>query len=206
MAHRINNHLTFIHIPKNAGTSISNWIKKYHSYKFDGIEHQHIDLVRSDWQDNMFCVVRNPWQRAVSWYFFVCQMLKKKNNGVNINFIQPQLEKLDYGFESFVLNYHNIVFKKTRHWRGPTVFTLKSIAHTNFIGYNFPGIILKYENLRQDFEQIQEITKCKSPLPFDNITDYANKHKWKKYYNNTTVEAVYNIFKKDIELFNYKFD
>lgn len=206
MAHRINNQLTFIHIPKNAGTSIFHWIEKYHKWKFDGVHHQHVDSVRPAWRDQMFCVVRNPWHRAVSWYFFVKQMLRKKNRGTMRNYIQPQLDKLDEGFESFITTYHSTVFKKSVYWSSSVVFTLKSIAHTNYIGENFSGIVLRYENLKEDFEQIQEITKCKSPLPVDNVTVYPDKEKWKKHYNDKTIESVYNLFKKDIEIFKYKFD
>lgn len=206
MAYRINNNLTFIHLPKNAGTSISQWIEQNTNYEYDGQRHQHISALPSDWQDNIFCVVRNPYQRAVSWYYFVQQMLDKKLiRTENLSFIQPQLEILQEGFEKFVSVYFNYVFSKSKFRNASHVMTLKSIAQTNFVGDDYQGIVIKYENIHQDWKIVQDIVGCHIPLPVTNTTNYGNTVNWKKIYTSESKRAVTRLFEKDIELFGYTF-
>lgn len=206
MAYRINNNLTFIHLPKNAGTSISQWIEQNTNYEYDGQRHQHISGLPLDWQDNTFCVVRNPYQRAVSWYYFVQQMLDKKLiRTENLSFIQPQLEILQEGFEKFVSVYFNYVFSKSKFRNASHVMTLKSIAQTNFVGDDYQGIVIKYENIHQDWKIVQDIVGCHIPLPVTNITNYGNTSNWKKLYTSESKRAVSRLYQKDIELFGYTF-
>jgi len=206
MAYRINDKLTFIHLPKNAGTSISQWIEQNTNYQYDGQRHQHISALPSEWQDNMFCVVRNPYQRAVSWYFFVQQMLDKKiKRKTNSSFIEPQLEILSEGFEQFVSVYFDYVFSKSKFRQASHVMTLKSIAQSNFVGDNFKGIAIRYENIHKDWKIIQEIVGCHVPLPVTNITNYVNTFRWKKLYNENSYRAVSKLFEKDIKQFGYSF-
>jgi len=204
MAYRINDKITFLHIPKTGGTSITEWIKKYTNYQFDGDTHKHIDLVRADWLDKTFCVVRNPWQRAVSNYFFQKRVLEKKIKFSNRHdFIKKHLEMIHQGFESYVLKYNDHYFNKSRFVRQPS--TLKSNSQVSYIGKEYKGIVLRFENLKQDFENIQDIVGCRSPLPHLNSTDY-DKQKWKKMYSEAAKEKIAEIWKDDIELFGYTFD
>ena len=206
MAYRINNNLTFIHLPKNAGTSISQWIEQNTNYQYDGQRHQHISALPSDWQDNIFCVARNPYQRAVSWYYFVQQMLDRKlRRKENASFILPQLEILQEGFEKFVTVYFNYVFSKNKFRNSFHVMTLKSIAQTNFVGDDYKGIVIKYENIHQDWKIVQDIVGCHMPLPVINTTNYNSISNWKKIYTSESKRAVSRLFEKDIELFGYTF-
>ena len=206
MAYRINDKLTFIHLPKNAGTSISQWIEQNTNYQYDGQRHQHISALPLEWQDNMFCVVRNPYQRAVCWYYFVQQMLvKKMAKKENINFIQPQLEILSEGFERFVTVYFNYVFSKSRFRTASHIMTLKSISQTNFVGNDYQGIVLRFEKLQTDWNIIQDIVGCHLPLPVKNVTNYGINKNWKKLYTSESRRAVQRIFQDDIEKFGYAF-
>jgi hypothetical protein len=205
MAYRINDKLTFIHLPKNAGSSISKWIEDNTNYQYDGQRHQHISALPSEWQDNTFCVVRNPYERAVSWYYFVQQMLNKKVKN-HPKIIIPQLEILKEGFEKFVTVYFDFVFSKTQLRLASHVMTLKSISQTNFIGNDYKGIVLRYENIHKDWKIIQDMIGCHVPLPVTNVTTYGVTGEWKRLYTKYSRDAISKIFKKDIEQFGYTFD
>lgn len=206
MAYRINNKLTFVHIPKNAGTSISRWIEKYTRYEYDDVRHQHVSLLPSEWQNNIFVVVRNPWARAVSWYLFVQQMLNKKNIGPNKQFIHPQLTKLGEGFENFVTLYSDRVFTKSKFALGPHIMTLKSIAQVNYLDDKFDGTVLRYENLDQDWKKIQDLIGCHIHLPITNKTVFSSTKNWQSFYTERTKAVVAKLFEKDIERFRYSFN
>ena len=84
--------LTFVHIPKNAGTAIIKWFSEYKSFfKADPIfwgHHESLPMLRRTLPTNKtFAVVRNPWDRLVSFYTFArdgqtawCVNFRKANN------------------------------------------------------------------------------------------------------------------------------
>ena len=64
-------YITFIHNPKTAGTSISQWLDE--NFKtVEGKKHGHIVEVNTYFPNTTytFGVVRNPWERLASWYLF----------------------------------------------------------------------------------------------------------------------------------------
>jgi len=86
MAILVDNKLLFIHIQKNAGTSISFWLHKYADGRKVGGKHIHLNrLLREqrwnfsrDMYNFSFAVVRNPFSKTVSAYKYLKKKLIKE--------------------------------------------------------------------------------------------------------------------------------
>ena len=195
--------LFFIHIPKNAGTSIENvgsknnylWGKEY-NFNMDEDEIQNLVQNKSIWHlppkylpENKnpykrytnFAIVRNPYDRMVSEY-------KYYKNIENIK---------DYNINIFIKDiYHK--YKENKFYYG-----CHFIPQSEFI-YGYPKCdeILRFENLDSDFYNL--LNKYKYPqmkVPQKN-----------KSYGNTTIdslnkdsiEIINKIYKDDFKNFGYK--
>jgi hypothetical protein len=174
--------MTFIHIPKTAGASITVWYSKNilktktGYYKSSLSDHNFLSEIENP-APITIAIVRNPWDRMVSMYMFIKKM---KMNITTAN------------FDEFVLHdCKSILFDKY-------------ILSTPQIRWIEPGVthLLRFENLEQDFKIIQDIFQCYEPLPVCNKT---NHYHYRTYYNDETRQAVAEMFKEDIEAFGYEF-
>jgi hypothetical protein len=77
--------LAFIHIPKNGGTSILQWIEENFEYKKIGSKHVDIKGFTACKYGNVprpryyFSVVRNPYSRILSWFYYQEKMIKYRH-------------------------------------------------------------------------------------------------------------------------------
>ena len=189
-----NEHKTiFIHVPKTGGHSICKVCFKKKPQK-------HIPWFRyyekSQSKYNKFfkfAVVRNPWDRLVSAFFYQKQGGVSKKSKI---WAEEYLKKYNT-FEEFVLQgfeNENIIrhshFKLQSYW----------ICDENqkiMIDY-----LARLETLDEDFLFISNKLGCKSKLPKLNTS--KRKH-YRNYYNQTTQKIVSKIYESDIKLFGYKF-
>ena len=153
------NNLIFVHIPKNAGTSIQ---EKFKMEQAGG--HQTSQQMRNEnpklWGDyNSFCVVRNPWDRMVSNYYYC---LAEKSFWFDANNSTEKWELAD-GTE---------IDGKPQH---PLYHHVRSAG---------------------SFEAWMEV------LPTLN---QSKKVDYREIHTPRTKEITYNVYKKEIELLNYKF-
>jgi len=174
--------MTFIHIPKTAGSAVTVWyikniLKKNPMYYEFPIVDDHIFISEIENPAPItISIVRNPWDRVVSMYSFLQQINNMK------------FKK----FSEFVLNDMKVL-----------TFS-KYLLSTPQIRWIEPGVthLLRFENLEQDFRIIQDIFQCYEPLPVWNKT---NHYHYRMYYNDETRQAVAEMFKEDIEAFGYEF-
>ena len=193
-------HILFLHIEKNAGTSITNWLDNFastHNDKTYLIHHRHVEWKKLPSPYNSywtFCVVRNPWSRLVSRYNYdVSTYLQKYLAGEGEYFLKVY-EKLRKGFAYWIKN---------------DVYTLPSVEHRMkwqnqfeiFEGCNDINI-LKYENIQEDFKLLQNKLKWFEPLPHANATIECD---YKSYYTDELIDIVAKKYSKDIEMFGYTF-
>ena len=193
-------HILFLHIEKNAGTSITNWLDDYAHHNKDKtylVQSRHVEWRKIPSPYNSywtFCVVRNPWSRLVSRYNYDLITYHKKYMSGEGDYFLKVYKKLQLGFE---------------HWIKNDVYTLPMVEHRMkwqnqcdiFQGCN-DITILKYECIQEDFKQIQNKLQWHKPLPHANKTIECD---YKDFYTPELVGIVAQKYKKDIEKFNYNF-
>jgi len=204
MAHRIEDRITFIHVPKNAGTSIVNFFKR--SYKTQSLPTKHTtwSQLPTEWQHNTFCVVRNPYDRIVSLYKFQIKVLERKQR-LYPNFINPQLEELSKGFKNYVMNCQETIFKKRLNYKN-TDAKWTNWQQLKYLSGNFEKInILRYENLEKDFTQLLIENRIKQNRPLQKLNVSRSNNDYKQFYDTETRKEVEKFYQEDIDILKYKF-
>lgn len=168
-------------------------------------------VVRSSGMDKMrltkeelkyfkFTYVRNPYERLVSCYESKYHTDKKYNTHGKLlqydYYLLGYLRK-DRGFDNFVRRVVRIPYRfMDSHFQRQydLIYDTKGRKQVNHIG--------QYENLAEDFKQIQEKYGLKE-LPRYNSSG-GEKRDWRSYYTLETAELVYEKYKKDFECFGYE--
>ena len=168
----------FVHIPKNAGTSIEKYFGNG-SVRIQPNKHADIHEIKTKFKNSYnnykkFTIIRNPYDKMVSWYFYL-----KRNLGENYN----------------VIEFNEWIKDPSKFWHAddPIDF-LKPQCEC----VDNTVILLKFENLNKELKQFfgKEIN-----LP---ITNKSNHNNYLEYYNQESLDIIYNRYKKDFEKFNYK--
>jgi len=211
----------FIHIPKNAGMTIRDSellqtritaLKKDEYFPLlygnkvreamhklgdhTGLEHARYKDVLSSFKDKFqaFAVVRNPWDRVVSRYFFARKTI----------FVErkiPESYADTSSFEAFLEERHkwgNLDYMWHRAVRGWFPAYDYVVDDTNKVCCD----ILRFENLNADlckYFNIPSMTRAR------NVTA-LNKGTYKDIYTPETIQIVADWYKKDIDQWGYDFD
>ena len=199
--------IIFVHVPKTGGTSVSRWLLKNapgcksKTFKTFYSKHTPYYLFNDEHKKYFsFGIVRNPWERMVSGYFyelkkFRLRMNKLQNNHPKVkpskvhwqyNYIKAKLDLLEKGFDAYVQAKDFSSCEKTQK-------------------YYLEGVdcVLRLENLQEDFVPIQNKVNCYQPLVHLNKTDHDN---YKKYYTSKIIKKVIDeYFAEDIDIYQYVF-
>lgn len=195
--------LIFVHIPKTGGSTISNILvpninihdNKYINYLYGlkndrSLQHLSItkikELVKNTDEYYKFSIVRNPYDRLVSEYYW-CQI---KNVGY----------KSGQTFDDF-LNYVINIFKNNKFYMN--IYTDHFIPQYNFLYDNNileVDKVFKHEYFNEIIQFLNEEYNINTNL-YENLKVYKGK---KLNLNQNQKNIIYNLYKKDFELFNYQ--
>ena len=214
----------FIHIPKNAGTSIVTSISKHlddnglspgvHPIRKHepALNYLYGMNKQTFLKCNKFSVIRNPLDRLVSWYFYNKDFWNNKEN-------LPTLETYNCYSSScknkFIESDFNSWIKELTDYGGEGAckdttcpFHITAAQHLFLVdraGKILVSSVLRYENLSTEWEHFSSyILKTDNPpkLSTKNKGTYG-KH-YLEYYSKGSVKIAKDIYKKDFEYFNYK--
>ena len=173
----------FIHVPRTGGTSIESQLKK--RFKIEGNKHQSMFEIMGNIDVSeffKFTFVRNPWDLVISKYFAPYYS--------NINYLSGKT--LSY----FLENYSPAINEA-----GDSFFDFFNPDDMDFIG--------RFEDRDKGLEVISQKIGIDLDPHFSVKNKEMQKAKSKKkfweYYDEETIEIVYNKYKLDIDYFNYKY-
>ena len=214
----------FIHIPKNAGMTIRRSpvlsdkimiagpnLHKSNNYTKGVLDHMnnigdHHGFEHARWRDlnpsmtsghDAFAIVRNPWDRVASRYFFAQKVIYHEENSDH------------YGEEDYCDCSSFEAFLEERHkWGG-----MKYMWHRAIRGW-YPAFdyvtnkegkikcdIMRFENLNNDlcaYFKIPAMSRAR------NVTGLSDDYK--SIYTSETIQIVADWYKVDIDTFGFDFD
>ncbi len=194
----------FIHIYKNAGTSITAALMPFATSKWRGLANRALrkytkyfdprpfpsHIKASEMVDRMgrksfdsffsFAIVRNPWDWQVSLY-------------------QYMLKDTTHEWHDFTKRLGS--FEKYIVWRcEEQVRFQKDFIYSN--GELLVDFVGRFETLNEDFEKICSRIGISASLPKLNV---SNTKPYREFYSSETKELVRRAFDPDISLLEYEF-
>jgi hypothetical protein len=197
----------FVHIPKCGGTSIENVIwpepRKtedlwmgftrpfYNKYQTGGLQHLFAIHIREEFGEKIFneyfkfTIVRNPWDKAVSQYFYMRH--------------RPDLRKFLGMEENASFPHYLRLITKINHvqWDPQHKFITDD---TGTILVDYTG---RLENMAQDTRAIFDRIGIRQEIEHVNATSHRH---YSHYYDDESMSRVGEMYARDIELFNYSFE
>ena len=164
---------------------------------------------KSVWDEYFkFTIVRNPYDLAVSRYFWNWSRPKKKitkeitKNKIKIHMVQPS---------SYIRLIKKCFSNKNKTFADTIKYFDKQWKNTKYYFYDNGNPIcdfyIRYENLDEDYKKVCE--KLGIPyekLPRIKVKQRTEKKHYSTYYTDKAKKRVSKIFRKEIIYFNYKFE
>ncbi len=232
----IDDRIIFIHNPRAAGTSIRRALLKglnpnehipfpgnlpsstSHNQKHSFAWMTQMRLERNIWKDRYkFAVVRNPYDRLVSFY----GLFRKAHTGAKMDQAKDE-HKFHKFFAAFDSRDFNALSKQQmrKAYRGAMNLSFKDwLKFCDFHNWNncryldgvrpiiripqvtwFDGLdrVFRFEDMKEIRAFLLEMG-YHDPVP-ENVTQHAP---WKDYYDDETRAWVADVFKEDIEKYGY---
>jgi hypothetical protein len=207
--------LAFIHIPKNAGTSIHNWLvahsKKGEYQVWDDAPTYNEVKSRVGSMPYSFTVVRNPWERAVSGYHYMKSFFENPlwlgshtqgEIAKAIPFIRAYFENQP-SFATWVKEIPHIETWTAKYPGLPIIpDSWQNFDQSQSVWAEGVDTVLRYETLDTDFQQIRDIIGSNDPLPVIKKTNHTN---YRDYYDSETRLIIASRFFQDIDTYKYTF-
>ncbi len=162
---------------------------------------KHFDEQNWNWNEYFkFSFVRNPWDLAVSHFFYRNKMLKNTITNSENNWLGGFFQDA-YVSVGFIEWLHKI--------QGKLTFINGKVSTQVDMMYDESGNCLldfvgKFENIESDFKFVCDsvgLHDCE--LGFKNKTHHTH---YSEYYDNETEKLIYDLYKADVDEFGYTFN
>ena len=173
--------LGFIAHPNCASRSIRGALEKRGAIKYG--HHHKYDLEVIERCENVFCIIRNPYDLMYSWYY-------RTQAGPDAPGVMNFTDWLIYSFYSGA----------PRHFEGPYDKLYYATHLCNWV--------CKFENLQHDFDQVMKASGLK-PIGLRKIGQTAKKpvepFAYRKLYTEEGKRLIEREYAEQLELGNYEF-
>ncbi|MGK5094315.1 sulfotransferase family 2 domain-containing protein [Deltaproteobacteria bacterium TL4] len=206
----------FVHIQRTGGNSIQKAFREFDPNLLESIStasskklirHSSILDIKAALDDEIFknytkfCVVRNPYDRILSWYFMFKDGYGKDGiimpDKVVGDQVANEVNKIAKNFDEFVNlpeNHASGFFKR---------FYTNQLDYISDSKLILVDRVLKFENLTHDFDDLAKAIGFEGSLSHINRT--TSRDNYRKYYNDFTKSLIFKRFHKDFEYFGYVF-
>ena len=184
------------------GKRIDKYVKQEKKDREENINRvsNSIEIPLEKWKTYFkFCVVRNPYDRAISSYEFLKQRIEDKR-------LHPTLEKEKCDFHYFFTHEEELNHNGFMHYHAyaSQVKNIKDNIHGVKMDY-----IAKYENLEEELILVLQKMGITEFPHLNLVKNEVKINKTKKksfdtYFNEETLKIVNEKFKEDFETFGYK--
>ena len=198
------NFLEFIHIPKNAGTTIEN-IAEEKNVKWGRFKPEHRESVQSDtcsyWhtppkqfnedsyykKDETFCVIRDPVDRMVSEYAYRHKGMPNKNNKYELNqwlreYLSNSKNTVNGGMNCHFLPQHDFIYDDD--------------------GNRTCDNVLRFDNLTNEFNDLMNKHEYDIRLEENKKDNKSNSNLTAKDVDDDNRRLIYQIYRKDYDILN----
>ena len=185
--HKWFDNFVFIHINKTGGTSIARAlnIPTIHRTALEKID----ELGRDEWDRRFtFAVVRNPWDKVVSHYYYRVQTDQTNLGQKKIEF--KDRVKLTYGEQD------------PTYYNKPKMFMPQMGWISDESGKMIVDYVCRFESLSSDIQQVCERLNIAFDLPH---LKSSKRGRYQDYYDQSTKAIVEDWFAQDIKQFSYTF-
>lgn len=185
--HRYLDNFYFIHINKTGGSSIENALKIPFEHKT--AQEKIAEVGKENWRLRFtFAIVRNPWDKVVSHYFY---RLKTNQTALSISSLSFD-EWVEKAYEQ-----KDPVYRDNEKMFMPQLDWIRSAENELLVDY-----VGFFEDLEGAFSEVKQRTGLHVSLPHLKST---KRRDYQDYYTERSKEIVAGCFAEDIEAFGYSF-
>jgi len=195
--------LIFCHIAKNAGITTHMIMEKLGELEFCDKHYSLLQLKELINNDELFddclkfCIVRNPWDRMVSTFFF--RKSKKEPD------FGP-IEQWDLDFNNWIKYIYSQEYKEQKNTHCVDVVNYHFGSSLRWVmGKNNTIIadkIIKFENMNNELRDLFKVYGYNNVITKNNSTNHKD---YREYFDEKSRKLVEENFKEDIEYFKYVF-
>jgi len=209
----------YVHVAKTGGSSVDlalqGWCPRSEHFSTRTLDHR-IDILGrriameirrhstpQQWDSYYkFAFVRNPWDRAVSIFKNIqsSREMQAKDKRQILEEITRRLgiDEEDFTFDVFVKDVLRDRVFDNYHW-DKQIYCFSDYDNRNLLDF-----IGRYENLQDDFNAIcRNLRFTTSRLPHVNKTQHDH---YSSYYSKETEQIVGDLYREDVERFQYRFE